>query len=129
MTDKEIIIYLAEKVMGWTAVEFDAEDRKKDNLPRLVEQAVRDTWWLRMHHDGPQQGMQWNPLENIADSFEVNEKLGGFDMIAVDDGWMVGNGTSGYTNDEGRIEVKLEYFAIAETLPRAICMSAVESTK
>lgn len=127
MTDREIIIYLAEKVMGWTAVEFDAEDRKKDNLPRLVEQAVRDTWWLRMHHDGPQQGMQWNPLENIADSFEVQKAVPegkmpvyARELVIVTDAFM---------NARGSWELHRRDSLLIAATARQRCLAIVEATK
>lgn len=71
MTDREIIIYLAEKVMGWQ-----------------VFQSGRGSWWARDKADTleerdimleslhPWDEMPaWSPIENIADAFEVQAAL------------------------------------------------------
>lgn len=73
MTDREIIIHLAEKVMGFTCVGFHDDERKAEISPRLVEQfgkkdGQRD--WFLIGKD-----RIWSPLESIADAFEVQAAL------------------------------------------------------
>lgn len=97
-TDEQIIRTLAEEVMGWE----------------------------RSHHATPDSswGGNWNPLTSIADAFMVVEKIGGLDLIKVDSGWMVGDGSEGFSTDGGFVEMQLENHAIAETAPRAISLAA-----
>lgn len=65
MTDREIIIHLAEKVMGWTVRNVDAVSGSKEVIA-IRDASGRDRIWY------PGCGNRyWNPLESIADAFEV----------------------------------------------------------
>lgn len=65
---------------------------------------------------------------DIAAAWQVVEKLG-FDLIKVDEGWMVGDGRRGYSDDTGRVEEDLINFAIAETAPHAIALAALKASE
>lgn len=112
MSDREKIIQLAE-IMGWklravalTSGIFDLPDGR-----------------VRVWPNG------WNPLVDLNDAMGVSERCGRFDMISVDDGWMVGDGRGGFSSSEGVVEMTLSPFAIAETLPLAICEAALKSVR
>lgn len=115
MTDREIVIFLAEKVMGWQ-----------------VFQSGRGSWWARDKADTleerdimleslhPWDEMPaWKPLESIADAFEVQAalKAGQIDRYieALLDGWP----KSGFN----------EYWWLIQLTPRQRCLAIVEATR
>lgn len=69
VTDRDMIVQLAERVMGWTPVLFYDEDRREDKFPRLVQQIVLESWWLIQATR--ECGRDWNPLESPADALEL----------------------------------------------------------
>lgn len=112
MTDREIVIHLAEKVMGFkaravalTSGVFDAPDGCVHIWPK-----------------------NWNPLESIADAFEVVVAMHGL-------GWWMrmegpayeGNGYDVFFHTIER--PRKERHANSETAARAICLAAVEATQ
>lgn len=119
LTRDEKIARIAADVMGWTVFPITRTDDLAI-FPRLVQQ-VSLAWWL-ISRDGYR---RWEPFKSVNDAMEVSEKCGRFDMIAVDDGWMVGDGSSGFSDATGVIEMRLSPFAIAKTLPEAICECAL----
>ncbi|TPG86862.1 hypothetical protein EEL32_12180 [Brevibacillus laterosporus] len=63
MTEQQIIETLATKVMGW-----DIEDEKNFRFQGVLE--VRDC----LNHFE-----EWNPLQNIADAWQLVDKIGPFE--------------------------------------------------
>ncbi len=104
-TDAENTYLAATLVMGWKPWA-----------------AFKDVW-LTGDEDNPSR--KWfNPLESIADAWIMAEKLG-LDVIKVDDGWMAGDGSGGFSDDDGFVEMQLTNFVIASTAPRAITLAAI----
>lgn len=71
MTDREIVVYLAEKVMGWVE-----SDGGSSSFPifRFCQGGIYPSGWRVFDHR-LHCGRDWNPLENIADAFEVQAAL------------------------------------------------------
>lgn len=114
LTDKGIIINLATKVMGWTV-----EDCSCGKALRVV--------------DSNDKGRHFNPLESIADAFEVSEalcKAGWTPTLAIRpfegqprDRFIF----HGCKFEDGK---RLQSFSgRADTAPRAICLAAIEATR
>jgi hypothetical protein len=74
----------------------------------------------------------WSPSTNIAHAWEVMEQLRHkaiyLDVIQTDNGFMVGDGSDNYTNDDGHIEGTLYYVGLADTAPHAICLAALRAS-
>lgn len=72
MTDREIIIHLAEKVMGWRNCDTDFSAQ----FPAYRDMAQFDSDDLyRVFDREKHTGRNWNPLISITDAFEVQAAL------------------------------------------------------
>lgn len=104
MTDQQIIETLATKVMGWTT-------KSETSLFWLDTDGQ-----LRPKHN-------WNPTQNIADAWQVVEKLMErdllFNLAAAEDGWRA----TFKRVDKTFIDTK-EWDWLDETAPKAISMAA-----
>lgn len=107
MTEQQIIETLATKVMGWKANTF-----------HLTANGW-DIW--RFPEGGSVLRASWNPLQNIADAWQVAEKL----FIAVIP-------QAGFPPEDMKFlaiidnePVGLKHEAFAKTAPRAICRVAL----
>jgi hypothetical protein len=105
ITEQQIIETLATKVMGW--------ERKFDSYTRKHYYATDKKGWVWDGH--------WNPLQNIADAWQVAEKL----FIAVIP-------QAGYPPEDMKFLAIIDnepigprYEVYAETAPNAICKAAL----
>ena len=109
MTEQQIIETLATKVMGWEkAVATDGKEYWDNGK-------FCGGIWLR----------DWNPLQNIADAWQVVEKLLEgylhFDLSTDEDGWWA----TFKMVDKTFIDTK-EWEASGDTPQEAICTAAME---
>lgn len=117
MTDQEIVIHLAEKVMGWEVFSLQRQnyDEFRHSIHRLVENVEHN--WNFFPPGKP--GNLWNPLESRDDCAEVQAalKAGQIDRYieALLDGWP----KSGFN----------EYWWLIQLTPRQRCLAIVEATK
>lgn len=121
MTDREIIIHLAEKVMGWHVYPLT----KSGYDQRLHEHRLIENIEGKWNHFPPgKPGKLWNPPESIADAFEVGEAL------ACRGGSM--KRFSAYLLAVMEIDTPLEgqdVYAISHATARQRCLAIVEATR
>jgi hypothetical protein len=127
--DRTLIINAAERVMGWTVVPFEWEDRREEVFPRLIENINLD-WVLCLTERG--EWNEWNPLESITDAWMLVEELAKrhtlisvknlFDGDSVN--WWVCTAT-GYTQPHGYINGQWQ--EDADSAPRAIVLAALQA--
>ncbi len=75
LTDREKVIQLAEKVMGWKAVEVGTF--------KLLVRLERQNGFPLEYRTGCKGGSaaMWNPLESMEDAFMMQERITGHDRI------------------------------------------------
>ncbi len=129
MTNDEIDIAVGTKVMGWQRVLAPDEFGMTEWI-WLYEKPTITLEPGGVNCAGPG---HWNPSEDIEDAWEVVEHLARqkvyLDIIQVDDGWMVGHDSSGYTDDDGTVDLHLNHVGLAKTAPLAICLAALATCK
>lgn len=105
MTDQQIVLTLATKVMGWKR--YEETDYWYGDNGNLFNSSL------------------WNPLQNIADAWQVVEKLLEgylhFDLSTDEDGWWA----TFKMVDQTFIDTK-EWVASGDTPQEAICTAAME---
>ncbi len=80
MTDRELIVNAAEKVLDWRVVPFD--DRAQYRMPAYPAYFWRDNPGAVMIRTHPNQhAKDWNPLESITDAWMLVEVLRAKDWL------------------------------------------------
>lgn len=126
MTDQEIIVAVAEKVMGWKAYPLDSyNDYRLYEQNRLIENVNRE--WVffpasATHSEAHAAAKPWNPLESVASAWMVVENLAESRSVRVTShfpGWRCVVMEHGSGDELGR--------EVADTAPRAICLAALKA--
>ncbi len=114
MTDRELVVSLAERVMEW-----------KRGLPRPYSAKWGVERWIAP--DGERFSLSWNPLESIADAFMLVEALHKKShWFRIQSSWdksrkyYAGFEEDGFTGWNGRPT----YQGMADSAPRAIRLAA-----
>lgn len=115
MTDQDIVRHLAEKVMGWKA---------EESLGGLYITNPSDHRMRRFWDAGRTGADYWNPLESIADAFEVQaaipeEKRWDYLMELRE---VVGATIDPLTTTGG-------VWSLVAATPRQRCLAALEATR
>jgi hypothetical protein len=128
MTDRDILIHLAEKVMRWAIVRFDDDDRQEKTQPRLVEQYSahdgQQDWCLLDDGQRSRGYLAWNPLRSMNDAYEVESALLAHERAQYI-GWLecvVVPGRFSYENDD-------HIWALMNAGPRERSTALWKSTK
>lgn len=121
----ELDALVAEKVLGWRVY---TSGRGSTIACEVLADGYEIDHIIATTH--PWERASFSPSNDIADAWRVVEKMGGLDILKVDDGWMVGDlSRHGYTDAEGYVEGQLYDFAEAPTAPLAICLAALKSVE
>jgi hypothetical protein len=117
VTDREIVIYLAKNVMGWSTTQ--GED--PDSLWLVVPGGHVAAFWV----EGKSGANYWNPLESIVDAYEVGMRLPVEDraflhrfMKALDHIACV---------DKGRLTGGEQFWLEVHATPRQRCMAILQA--
>ncbi|MGG3871645.1 BC1872 family protein [Brevibacillus laterosporus] len=95
MTEQQIIVTLATKVMGWVPIP-PRPNGPPEVFPAFCFPIYRDIkdGCIVAHKDadGVIDTAHWNPIQNIADAFQVVDKLLShfyiFELVGVENGWV-----------------------------------------
>lgn len=105
---------VAEKVMGWNTSmrQCDGWNYHDDSYPNSDSRIFA-------------------PSTDIAHAWDVLEEMRHrhvyLDVIQTNNGFMVGDGSENYADDEGFTEGKLINIGLAETAPHAICIASIRA--
>jgi len=123
---------VAEKVMGWVLVNYHDPDAKPD-----YEDAANNDGWVWDGRGGDAEAHQWHPSTDIAEAWEVVEKMKELFPLVVlrDGGWRCAL-TIGSEFSVPMVDENLRAYAHRRphvavhgcpTAPIAICLAALKS--
>lgn len=127
MSTRQIDRLVAEKVMGYTVYHYD-KDHKDYSFFQLWDRHGDPVEF--MGGECKTEDRAWEDMprfsEEISAAWKVVEEIGGLDLIKVDEGWMVGDMSNGYSDDDGRVDGWMKHFVVRESAPLAICLAALK---
>ena len=116
LTDRELIVALAEKVMGWTVI--------TSGRGSLVAFSPRDEDDRILATTHPWESVDWNPLTSIADAWMLVEAMVARGMVVI----VKGDGLrAGDSNPKWTVLTDANPRTDALTAPRAICLAAAHA--
>ncbi|MED1664529.1 BC1872 family protein [Brevibacillus laterosporus] len=116
MTEQQIIVTLATKVMGWEQKNLPNNDV---GLPYYAE------YWINGEGLKIKPVNFWNPLHSLADAFEVVDKLLSdfyiFELLGIEDGWF-----AIFKLVDGNFSYPKMFEGTEKTREKAICNAAMK---